>query len=160
MLRDAKPADAGAIAAIYNVYVAETPVSFEEAPVSDGEMAERIAGIQERYRWIVAEEEGRVLGYAYFGPFRTRAAYRLSAETTVYVDRDERGRGLGTALYAEILESAKAAGFHALLGGIALPNEASVRLHEKFGFRKVAHLEAVGRKFDRWIDVGFWELLL
>jgi L-amino acid N-acyltransferase YncA len=160
MLRNAEPADAAAIAAIYNAYVVGTTVSFEEEAVGEVEMAERMGKIMEGHRWIVAEEDGRILGYAYYGPFRTRSAYRHTAETTVYLDQGERGRGLGTELYAEIIELAKAAGFHALLGGVALPNEASVRLHEKFGFRKVAHLEAVGFKFGRWIDVGFWELIL
>jgi L-amino acid N-acyltransferase YncA len=160
MLRDAKPADAGAIAAIYNAYVVGTAVSFEEEPVGEDEMGERISKIMEGHRWIVAEEDGRILGYSYFGPFRARAAYRHTAETTVYLDEGARGRGLGTELYADLIELAKAAGFHALIGGIALPNEASVRLHEKLGFRKVAHLEAVGFKFGRWIDVGYWELLL
>jgi L-amino acid N-acyltransferase YncA len=160
MIRDARTADAAAIAAIYNAYVADTVISFEEEAVRDSEMAQRVATIQERYPWIVWEEEGTILGYAYYGPFRTRAAYRNSAESTVYLRQGELGRGIGSALYAELILRAKAAGLHALLGGIALPNEASVRLHEKFGFRKVAHFVAVGRKFERWIDVGFWELLL
>ncbi len=160
MLRDAVPEDSGAIAAIYNHYVETTDISFEESSVSADEMAGRVRAILEKSSWIVAEEGGRVLGYAYYGPFRSRSAYRFSAEASVYVDKEERGRGLGGELYAAIIDRAKAAGVHALLGGISLPNEASVRLHEKFGFRKVAHFEAVGFKFGRWIDVGFWELVL
>lgn len=174
MIRDARIGDAEAIAAIYNPYILETSITFEEIPVGADEMAKRIADTTSRYAWIVAEgnrEEGgadiassviggEILGYAYFSAWRTRAAYLHSAESSIYLSRAARGKGLGSLLYAELIERAKAIGIHALIGGIALPNEASVRLHERFGFKKVAHLEEVGYKFDRWIDVGYWELIL
>jgi phosphinothricin acetyltransferase len=160
MIRDARDDDAAAVAAIYDRYVAETVITFEEEPVGAEGMLERMRGIRAKYAWIVAEEEGQVIGYAYYGPFRTRSAYRFSAESTVYLAPQAQGRGLGTALYQEIIARAKASGIHALIGGVALPNPASEALHAKLGFRRVATFEAVGFKFGRWIDVGFWELLL
>jgi phosphinothricin acetyltransferase len=108
----------------------------------------------------VAEEAGRVVGYAYATRWRARAAYRYSSEITVYLAHDVGGRGIGTLLYGRLFPLLEARGLHAIMGGIALPNEASVRLHERFGMRKVAHFHEVGFKFGRWIDVGFWQRVL
>jgi phosphinothricin acetyltransferase len=160
MIRPAQPADAAAIAAIYNHYILHTAITFEEAAVTDAEMAARMAAIQPALPWLVAEVGGAVVGYAYAGPWKGRAAYRHSVETTVYVDRHHGRSGLGSALYAALISELRVRAMHCLMGGIALPNDASVALHEKFGFRKVAHFEQVGRKFDRWIDVGYWERIL
>jgi L-amino acid N-acyltransferase YncA len=136
-------------------------VTFEEEPVAAAEMARRMAEVQAvSLPWLVAEREGTVAGYAYATPWRTRPAYRFSAELTVYVAPDQGGRGLGSALYARLLAAARDRGLHAVMGGIALPNEASVRLHEKLGFEKVAHFREAGFKFGRWVDVGYWQLLL
>jgi L-amino acid N-acyltransferase YncA len=161
MLRRATTADAAAIAAIYNHYVANTIVTFEEEAVPEADMAGRIgetlaAGLP----WLVAEENGRVLGYAYAGKWKSRCSYRFSLETTVYLDQAATGRGLGTQLYTALIAEAKPRGMHALIGGVALPNAASVALHEKLGFREVARFREVGWKFDQWIDVGYWELVL
>jgi phosphinothricin acetyltransferase len=110
--------------------------------------------------WLVAEREGKVAGYAYATPWRVRSAYRFSVEVTVYVDPGCPRMGIGSRLYEQVLPRLKARGLHAALGVIALPNDASVAFHERFGFAKVAHLREVGFKFDRWIDVGYWQLML
>jgi phosphinothricin acetyltransferase len=154
-------ADAAGIAAVYNHYVLNTVVTFEEQPVAAAEMAGRMEDVRAMsLPWLVAEEAGRVVGYAYATRWRARAAYRYSSEITVYLAHDVGGRGIGTLLYGRLFPLLEARGLHAIMGGIALPNEASVRLHEKFGMRKAAHFHEVGFKFGRWIDVGFWQRVL
>ena len=160
MIRPATISDADAIARIYNHYINETVVSFEEKPVSAEEMRARMEGVLSALPWIVAEEEGVVAGYAYAGKWHGRSAYRYSVESTVYLDHRRVGKGIGSQLYKVLLDDLRARSIHVVIGGIALPNEASVRLHEKLGFKKAAHYREVGWKFDRWIDVGYWELLL
>ncbi|MCE1204245.1 MAG: N-acetyltransferase family protein [Holophagaceae bacterium] len=160
MIRPVRMTDAPALADLYNPYIRDTTITFEEEAVSAEEMASRIEKVTSAYPWLVWEEEGRVLGYAYASAWRARAAYRHSTETAIYFAMDQGGRGRGTLLYRALLEELRARGFHLALGGLALPNEASVRLHEKLGFRKAGHMREAGRKFGRWIDVGFWELLL
>lgn len=160
-IRAALAADAAALCSIYNRYVAETAVTFEEEPVSSDEMARRIANVlSASLPWLVAERGAEVVGYAYAAPWRARPAYRHSVEITAYVARRHAGRGVGTRLYGQLLPALRSRGVHAAIGGIALPNDASVALHEKFGLRKVAHFEQVGFKFDRWIDVGYWQRIL
>ena len=160
-VRVAAPADAGALAAIYNHYVAETVVTFEEDPVAPAEMARRVEGVRASgLPWLVAEDEDRVVGYAYATPWRSRSGYRFSVEVTVYVAPDMGGRGIGTRLYGELFPRLADRGVHAVVGGIALPNAASVALHGRMGMRKVAHFEQVGFKLGRWVDVGYWQLLL
>ena len=110
--------------------------------------------------WLVAERGGAVVGYAYATRWRPRRAYRFSAEVTVYVAGGLGGQGIGSRLYERLLPVLRERGVHAAMGGIALPNEGSIRLHEKFGFTKAAHFEQAGLKFGRWIDVGYWQLLL
>lgn len=160
MIRDASPADAPAICAIYNPYVASTVITFEETPVTAEAMAERIADIQRAHAWLVAEVNGEIAGYAYGGPWRTRTAYRYATETTIYLAPGHAGRGLGRTLYEALLADLARRGYHCAMGGVALPNPASVALHEKVGFAQVAHFREVGRKFDRWIDVGYWQRAL
>lgn len=157
-IRAAVADDAKAIAAIYNHYVATTTISFEEQPVGDAEMAQRITDVQVAgLPWLVAEQDHQVLGYAYASKWRVRHAYRFSVESSVYLAPQSARQGLGTALYTALLAQLGEQGYHLVIGGIALPNEASVALHEKMGFRKVAHFGEVGFKFGRWIDVGYWE---
>jgi L-amino acid N-acyltransferase YncA len=160
-IRPAGPADAAALSRIYNHYVSHTHVTFEEDPVTPGEMARRIEGVADAgFPWVVAECIEKVVGYAYACPWRPRKAYRFSAETTVYIDPAFTGRGTGSQLYSALLPALRTHSLHAVVGVIALPNDASIRLHERFGFKKVAHLEEIGFKFGRWIDVGYWELKL
>jgi len=161
MIRPATPADAAAIAAIYNYYVVHTIVTFEEEEISTKEMALRITEVQGAGRpWFVWEEAGKVLGYSYASGWKSRCSYRFSLETTVYLDQAATGRGLGTQLYSALIDALRQTKTHALIGGVALPNAGSVALHEKLGFVKIGHFKEVGWKFDQWIDVGYWELIL
>jgi phosphinothricin acetyltransferase len=160
-IRPATTRDAAPLARIYNHYIRETVITFEEVEIADSEMAERIAKIGElSLPWLVAESEGAIVGYAYAGTWRERSAYRYSVESTVYLDANVTGGGIGTRLYRDLLNSLRATPVHTVLGGIALPNAASVALHERLGFTKVAELKEVGFKFGRWIDVGYWQLAL
>ena len=160
-IRDATADDAAAIAAIYNHYVTDTVVTFELEPVAADEMRRRMAEVAARgFPWRVGEVGGRIAGFAYVAPFRTRAAYDDTVESTVYLAHDACGHGWGQPLYADLLACLHGSRVHAVLGVIALPNDASIALHERLGFAKVAHLREVGCKFGRRIDVGYWELLL
>lgn len=158
-LRDATPDDAAAIVAIYNHYVTSTVISFEETPVADMVMRQRITDVQAAaLPWLVAIVDAQIAGYAYATAWRVRPAYRFSVESSVYIGKDQTGTGLGSALYTALIERLSHSGRHLVIGGIALPNEASVGLHEKMGFVKVAHFSEVGLKFNRWVDVGYWQL--
>ena len=161
IIRQAEPYDAPMVASIYNHYVNETVVTFDERPISTEEMARRIEEVRSAaLPWLVAEHDSQVVGYAYASPWKRRAAYRFSVEITVYLDPNHVGRKLGTKLYSELFAILQNGNTHAVIGGIALPNDASVALHEKFGMHKVAVFEEVGFKFNRWIDVGYWERTL
>ncbi|WP_062304086.1 GNAT family N-acetyltransferase [Demequina subtropica] len=168
MIRDADPArDAARIAEIYAHYVRHDTATFEVEPVSGDEMWARIEKIRSKgLPYLVIEDEGRVVGYAYAGPYRERAAYDHTLEASIYLDADVRRGGVGTALYTELIERLRSltdsvhAPVHSVLGGIALPHPGSVALHEKLGFRHVGTIPEAGLKFDRWIDVGFWQLVL
>jgi L-amino acid N-acyltransferase YncA len=123
-------------------------------------MHRRSAAVLERgLPWLVAESAGAAIGYAYASPWRARPAYRFSVESTVYVAPEHMRRGVGSALYAELLDRLRVSGIHTVMGGIALPNDASVRLHEKLGMKRVAHFHDVGFKFGQWVDVGYWQLV-
>lgn len=153
--------DAAAIAEIYNYYVRETIVSFEVDPVAADEMQSRLETVAADYPSYVAEtDNGEVIGYACAKKWQTRCAYKNSVEFSVYLHAEQTRRGLGTQLYETLIAESRRRGYHTVIGGISLPNEASVRLHEKLGFKKVAHYEEVGRKFEKWIDVGYWQLML
>ena len=160
MIRPVTPADAQALVDIYNPYVRGTTITFEEEPVTAEEMAGRITKVTEAYPWLVWDEGGQILGYAYSSVWRARAAYRYSTETAIYLSMEHGGQGVGTRLYQALLDDLRRRGFHLALSGLALPNDPSVRLHERLGFRKAGHMREAGWKFGRWIDVGFWELLL
>jgi L-amino acid N-acyltransferase YncA len=159
-IRPAKETDAPSIARIYNHYVANTIVTFEEEPVSDHAMAGRIADIRgASLPWLVAEQDG-VVGYAYASKWKERVAYRYSVETTIYLDQLHTARGIGMKLYSALLSQIRALGLHVAIGGIALPNPGSVALHEKLGFRHLGTFHQVGHKQGRWVDVGYWEVVL
>ena len=160
-IRSARADDAAAIARIYNYFVTDTIITFEELIVSDDEMVQRITDVQTRgLPWLVSEDQGRVVGFAYAGPFRKRVAYRFTVESSVYLDISQTGKGLGRQLYSTLINQLKASDLNVAIGSIALPNEASVKLHESLGFIKTGHFSEVGFKFGRWIDVGYWELPL
>ncbi|MBK7948018.1 MAG: N-acetyltransferase [Deltaproteobacteria bacterium] len=161
MLRPATTDDAFEIARIYEPYVRETAITFEEVPPTPFEVAGRIARVLATpLPYLVAAPEGQVVAYAYATRWHERAAYRHSVETSIYVDRDHLGNGFGTRLYSALLDRLKEQGLHTAIGGIALPNAASVALHEALGFRKVAHYEQVGFKQGGWLDVGYWQKVL
>jgi L-amino acid N-acyltransferase YncA len=159
--RPFQPGDETAIAEIYKHYILHTTITFEEVPLSPLEMRTRVEACTQRFPWLVCESPaGQIVGYAYATAWKTRAAYRHTAESTVYVREGYGGQGIGTALYQALLPSLKEAGCHMVLACIALPNAASVGLHEHLGFKQVAHYPQVGRKFDQWLDVGDWQLCL
>ena len=149
MIRSADPADAPALCALYNHYIKTSIVTFEEEPVSVDDFRHRIETILEAYPWLVYEAAGAIAGYVYAGPWKMRNAYRFSAETTVYLDEAFHGKGIGIALYQKLFEDLRDRDINAVMAGIALPNDGSVALHEK-----------VGWKFNKWIEVAYWEQML
>jgi phosphinothricin acetyltransferase len=158
IVRAANRGDAAALARTYTHYVLTTAISFEEAAVPEADMAARVQDLQSQgLPWLVAEEAGVVVGFAYASKWKSRSAYRFSAESSVYVAPDRTKDGVGSRLYAPLIAELTRLGFHTIIGGIALPNEASVRFHEKFGFVKTAHFSEVGFKFGAWIDVAYWQ---
>jgi phosphinothricin acetyltransferase len=160
-IRDVTAADAAAVAAIYDHYVLETVVTFEESAVPPFVMTERIAAVQEAGRpWLVAVEGDALVGYASASTWNPRSAYRHTVEVTAYLAPDATGRGVGSALYESLFARLTARDVHAAIAVIALPNPASVALHERFGLRPAGVFREVGRKFGRWVDVGFWQGLL
>lgn len=160
MLRKVRPDDASSISEIYNHYVSQTPITFEEVPIAAEEMRRRMLEVTQTFPWLVCEEEGKLLGYSYATKWRERPAYRFTVEATVYLHPTSVGKGRGSALLDALLNELRKREVHCVIGGIALPNEASVALFEKFGFRQSAFFKEAGYKFGRWIDVGNWQLLL
>lgn len=161
MVRAAELSDCNTIADIYNHYIEHTAITFEEEPVGASEMTRRMDEVRfALLPWVVAEVGDELVGYAYAHPWKARTAYRFSVEITVYVARDHTGRGIGSLLYDQLFPALQSRGIHAVIGGIALPNDASVALHEKFGLKRVAQFHEIGFKFNRWIDVGYWQRTL
>jgi len=160
ILRPATASDAEAICAIYNPYVVNTTISFESVAVTPQEMAQRISDITTTFPWLVCAEGERILGYAYVSKWRPRTAYEHAVESSVYLSGEATGKGLGTLLYRALLAELAKLPVHTVISGIALPNPGSIALHEKIGFEKVGAFRQVGRKFDTWIDVGYWQLVL
>ncbi len=159
-VRLAVEGDAAGIQAVYEPYVAQTVVSFEEEVPSVGTMAARLRDGSATYPWLVAERDGAILGYAYGSVHRTRAAYRWSVEVSVYLAQAERGRGLGRRLYEPLLAILTVQGFHRAFAGITLPNPASVGFHEALGFVPIGVFPEIGRKHGAWHDVGWWQRAL
>jgi L-amino acid N-acyltransferase YncA len=160
MLRQCMPSDAAQVCDIYNHYVRETVVTFEESPVLEADMARRISDVTAQLPWLVWETDGTVTGYAYATSWKTRAAYRHCVESSIYLAPEATGRGLGSRLYAALIAELRHRGLHCVIGGAALPNPASAKLHERLGFEQVAEFRQVGFKFGRWINVAYWELML
>lgn len=159
-IRQALDADAQQICRVYNWYIENTFITFEETAVTEEQMRQRIQNSSQQRPWLVMQEAERILGYAYASEWKSRCAYRYSVETTVYVDKDCRGRGIGLKLYEKLILALRETSIHSLIAGIALPNDHSVALHQKLGFEKVAQFPQVGWKFNKWIDVGYWQLTL
>jgi L-amino acid N-acyltransferase YncA len=158
-IRQCGDADVPRICDIYNHYVRATVVTFEETPIGEAQMTQRIAVVRERFPWLVIEQRGAIAGFAYAALWKARSAYRFVVESTIYMAPECVGRGLGLDLYRALLAALPQCDVHSVVGCIALPNAASVALHEKLGFKEVGRFEEVGWKFERWVDVGYWELL-
>ena len=161
MIRGVEIRDAADIAAIYNYYIRETIITFETEEIDTAEMENRIKKILEAgYPFIVHEENNKITGYAYVGKFRERSAYSESLETSIYLDINEKGRGIGRKLYKRLIKLSKEAGVHVLIGVVSYPNLASQRLHESVGFEKAGVIKEAGKKFGKYIDVEFWSYIL
>ncbi len=152
--------DAERMLAIYTPIIRETAISFELEPPTVAEFQLRVSNTLRQTPWLVCEEDGKILGYAYAGSYRARAAYQWSVEATVYVGAAWRGRGVGRALYTALCRCLRVQGYHNAFAAIALPNDASVKLHEKLGFKPIGVYRSVGYKLGQWHDVGWWQLAL
>lgn len=159
-VRCARAADANAIAEIYAPYVAETPISLEMTAPTSQQIVERMASLVPAYPWLVYDTGGTLKGYAYAGPHSDRGGYRWSANATVYVARGCHRQGIGRALYGQLLAVLRRQGFHAVFGGITLPNASSVGLHEACGFSPAGVYRQAGFKLGAWWDVGWWGQVL
>lgn len=158
-IRPVNLTDAAQIAEVYNYYIQNTHHTFETESLSAEEMESRISNIIAGYPYLVAEEDGEILGYAYATQFKLRQAYAFSAEVSIYVRNAAKQKGIGTQLYTQLFDKLADTNIHAIVAGISLPNEASIRFHEKLGFSKVAHFREIGYKLGRWVDVGYWEFI-
>lgn len=160
MIRLATIHDTEQILEIYSHYVQNTNISFETIVPTSEEMKTRIEHVLMNNPWIVLEEGNCILGYAYASKHRERAAYRWAVDVSVYIRQDCRGKGIGKTLYTSLISIIRLQGYFNVYAGICLPNDASVGIHEHFGFKKIAHYSNVGYKFGQWHDVGWWELFL
>ena len=167
LLRSAKISDAEALLAIYEPYITDTAVTFEYDVPTVEEFRQRIVDVQQHYPWLVAKEDGRIVGYAYANTFKARAAYQWSVETSIYVDVNLKHRGVGQRLHEALETTLKAQGIlnmNACISYIEKEDEylthESVRFHERMGYQRVAHFHLCGRKFDRWYDMIWMEKLI
>ena len=158
MIRNVDIEDSKSLSDIYNYYVEKTIITFDEEPISADYMEGQIEEVQtSKLPWLVAEENNKVIGYAYASKWKGRCSYRFSVEITIYLDQNFKGKGFGTKLYQALFDELAKTDMHVAIGGISLPNPESIKLHEKFGMEKVAHFKEVGYKFNEWIDVGYWQ---
>ncbi len=157
IIRDTKREDLKRIAEIYNHYIENTTITFEYDAVSEEVMAERFLKYSEKYAYLTAEEDGEVLGYAYGSAIWERAAYKYSVELSVYIDKNHLQKGVGKALYNKLLPTLEEKGFKNFYARIAMPNDSSIALHEKFGFTKCGEFKDIGYKFLRWVDLVVME---
>ena len=160
MIRPVHINDAQELLDIYNYYVINTTANFDIEPLSLETFTNKLNQIITNYPYIVYVENNEILGYAYGSRFRPRAAYDFVAESTVYVKHDAHGKQIGTKLYTELIRLLKQTDLHTVLGVLTIPNEASIKLHDKLGFEQVANLKEVGKKFGEWQHVGIWQLKL
>ncbi|MCG8382858.1 MAG: N-acetyltransferase family protein [Gammaproteobacteria bacterium] len=161
MVRELQDSDLERITEIYNYYIRRTETSFEESEIDSIIMMDRVEKIRKSgLPWLVADISGHIVGYCYAAPWHGRAAYKNTVEVTAYLDHEELRQGTGSLLYQELLLRLKDNGIRTAIGVIALPNQGSVALHEKFGFEKVGHLHSIGRKNGKWLDVGYWQVVI
>ncbi|MCF6188929.1 MAG: N-acetyltransferase family protein [Cocleimonas sp.] len=157
MIRPVTERDIQDICEIYNYYVENTAISFEENRVSINEMEQRILNQSIDYPWLVYELDGKVVAFAYANKWKARSAYRFTLESTIYLSSEYQGKGIGTKLYQKLFDELATRSIRSIMAVIALPNTGSIALHEKMGFEKVAHFKEVGYKYEQWIDVGYWQ---
>lgn len=157
MLRNATVQDVPVMLDIYRPYILDTAITFEYEVPSLEEFTTRFHTVTARFPWLVWEEDGVVLGYAYASPFKTRAAYRWDADLSIYLRQDCRGKGIGKALYTELENRLRDLGYHVLYGVVTSANEASCRFHEAMGYRPIAAFERTGVKFGRWYGITWYE---
>lgn len=160
MTRKATLNDVEAITNIYNYYVENKMPTFDENPVTENFFKKKISTHSDKFPWLVYELNNTVIGYAYTSPWKSRFGYRFTAEISIYLHPNNTEKGIGSLLYKELIKLLKEKGFNSIIGGITLPNPPCVKLHEKFGFKKVTQFKQVGIKFNKWADVGYWQLLL
>lgn len=160
-IRNVSVQDAKSICDIYNYYIKETIITFEDEVVSVEEIKERISKILKKgYPYIVYEEKGRVIGYAYVDNWRTRKAYNITLETSIYLDKDYTGKQIGRRLYQDLIDKVRQINIHSLIGVISLPNKPSQKIHADLGFELIGNFKESGQKFNKLIDVEFWQLFI
>jgi phosphinothricin acetyltransferase len=160
-IRKAISDDARAICNIYNYYIENTAVTFETVPISETAMKQRINEIfLAGYMFYVGEVNGKIIGYYYTHYWNSRCAYSTTVQDSIYLDKNETGKGYGTQLFEHLFKHIDRSKTHVLIAGICIPNEGSVRLHEKFGFKQVSCMKEIGWKLGQWQDVGHWQLTL
>ena len=160
MIRSVRISDAKDIIDIYNYYILNTNVTFEEEELTIKDMEDRIREKTKSHPWIVYEDDNKVIGYAYLSQWHNKAAYKFSNEASIYLDINSRGKKIGIKLYEELLRLAKEYNIHTIVAGITIPNEASIGIHEKLGFEKIAEFKEIGFKNNQWLDVGYWQKVL
>ena len=160
MIRPVATSDSKAIADIYNWYIENSIISFEEEPLAMADMASRIARADDNNPWLVLEVDNKVLAYAYATPWKSREAYRHSKDSSVYVHQDCFGLGYGQQVMESLIDEIRKTPIHVLIASIALPNAASIGLHKKLGFEEIGKFKEVGMKFDKRIDVVYLQLML
>ena len=161
MIREAKLSDSGRITEIYNHYIENSVITFEEIIISDEEIKSRIEKIQKQnYPYIIYEEDNKLLGYAYVDKWRHRSAFDITLETSIYLDKDYLNKGIGKVLYKELIARTKKLNIHSLIGVISMPNKPSQKLHQELGFQLIGNFKEIGKKFNQFIDVEFWQLRL
>ncbi len=160
MIRAFNARDTKALLEIYNYYVINTVVTFDIEPLTFEVFEAKVGRINTDFPFLVFEEANEILGFAYASKFRPKPAYAYTVESTVYVKHGNHGKQIGSKLYKALIDALKETTAHTVLGVLTLPNKSSERLHEKFGFKKIAHLEEVGLKFGKWQDVGIYQLKL
>lgn len=160
MIRKATFADVPALLNIYNHYVRETVITFDIVEWELTNMEQHFHKITQSHPYLVCEEQGEVLGYAYANVWKEKDAYQQTCETTIYLKHGISGRGIGSKLYIELIEKLRARGIRVIIACITVPNDASIAIHEKFGFQKVAIFKQLGKKFGILHDVGYWQLTL
>ena len=160
MIRKVTLQDSNQLKDIYNYYINHSIATLEETEISDMYFINLIKTITPKFPWYVYEVNKEIIGFASASPWKERSGYKNSVQLSVYLRPNNHHKGIGTKLYTKVIDDVKKQGIKVLMGGISLPNEASVRLHEKFGFVKAAHFNKIGYKFNKWVDVGYWQLIL